>query len=309
MMNDENDHSLDPEFPPEEEFPDAAELRYAPPSDIPADEADPVETVAIFGTDRGDDLPEAVPVSEQAPDVPMPAPVDDLDIEGALAAVASLSDMLAEQEAAEQARIAQAEAEAKEAADRQTRLEHPELFFPMPPPMTLHRGQLVSVVPALLLIAVGAWLTFAITTSPTPPDTGLIAAVAAGGIAVTLLVRWLSSGRWARGTLFFALLLLLFGVTTAYLLQPASLGLMRGWPLLLLAVGATFLLTGFIAQPIDRRLLLPAILFFIAGLAAMTVTMGLLDGSILAVVGTLWPIVVLLVAVIFLLPMVFRQRR
>jgi hypothetical protein len=308
MIHDENDHSLDPEFPPEEEFPNAADLRYAPPSDSAPDEADPVETVAIFGTDMGDDLSEPPPTIEAASDVTVP-PVDDLDVEGALAAVASLSDMLAEQEAVEQARIAQAEAEVKEAADRQARLEHPERFFPMPPPMTLHRGQLPSVVPALLLIGIGAWLTFAITTSPTPPDAGLIAAVAASGIALTLVVRWLSSWRWARGTLFFALLLLLAGITTVYLLQPASLGLMRGWPLLLIAVGAAFLLAGFLAQPVDRRLLLPAILFFAAGLAATAVTIGLIDSTILALAGSLWPVVALLVAVIFLLPMVFRQRR
>jgi hypothetical protein len=306
MMNNNNDPPLDSEFPPDEEFPEAAELRYAPPNE--PDEDDPVEAVAIFGTDKGDDLPETVPDSPEAPEVVIPR-VDDLDIEGALAAVASLSDMLAEQEAAEQARIAQVEAEAKEAADRQARLEHPELFFPMPPPMTLYRGQIASVVPALLLIATGAWLTFAFTTSPEQPDTGLIAVIAAGGIAITLLVRWLSSGRWARGTLFFALLLLLIGVTTVYLLQPASPGFEGGWPLLLIAIGGALLLTGFIAQPVDRRLLLPTLLFFIAGLAAMSVTLNLLDGSILAVVGSLWPIVLLLVVVIFLLPMVFRQRQ
>jgi hypothetical protein len=306
MMNDNNDQSLDSEFPPDEEFPDAAELRYAPTGE--ADEDDPVEAVAIFGTDKGDDLPENVPVSQETPDVAIP-PVDDMDIEGALAAVASLSDMLAEQEAAEQARIAHAEAEAKEMADRQARLEHPELFFPMPSPMTLYRGQIASVVPALLLIATGVWLTFAFTTSPTQPDPGLTAAIAAGGIAITLLVRWLSSGRWARGTLFFALLLLLTGTTTAYLLQPASVGFMQGWPLFLIAIGGALLLTGFIAQPVDRRLLLPAILLFVAGLAAMSVTLNLLDDSILTVLGSLWPIVLVLVAAILLLPMVFRQRQ
>lgn len=308
MMNDENELLPESEFPPEEEFPDAADLRYAP--DISPDEDDPVEAVAIFGTDKGEETSEEVLDVEPMLDIPPPPPpVEDLDIEGALAAVASLSDMLAEQEAAEQARIAQIEADEKEAADRQARLEHPELFFPMPPPSTLHRGQLASVVPALMLIGIGAWLTFAFTTSTTPPDMTLIAAIAVAEIAITLLVRWLSSGRWARGTFFFALLLLLIAITIAYLIQPASIGLTRGWPLLLIDVGAAFLLTGFIAQPTDRRLLLPTIAFVVAGAAAFAVTMGFVPGTILNVAASLWPLALLLVVAVFLLPMVFRQRR
>jgi hypothetical protein len=235
-------------------------------------------------------------------------PVDDLDIEGALAAVASLSDVLAEEEAAQQTRLAQAEADARATAERQSRLEHPELFFPMPQPLILQRGQIASVVPALLLILTGAWLTFSLTTG-TAPDPVLVAAVAASSIAITLLVRWLSSGRWARGALFFALLLLLSGITLVYLSQPSTLGIVQGWPLLLVAVGVAFLLSGLMALPVDRRVLLPALGFVVAGITALALTTGVVGSTMMSLAAASWPIVALVMVAIWLLPMVFRQRR
>jgi hypothetical protein len=151
-------------------------------------------------------------------------------------------------------------------------------------------------------------LTFTLTTS-TPPTPTLIAVVAAGSIAVTLLVRWLASGRWARGTLFFALLLLLAGLTVVYLMQPSAPGLVQGWPLLLVAVGVAFLLSGLMGQPVDRRMLLPALAFVVAGFAALAWTTGAISSALMSTAATFWPIVALLIAAIWLLPVVFRQRR
>lgn len=305
-MNNETERSFEetePDVPPDVAYSDDDEALYAPP-EINTEDADPVEVVASAGSDRTDES-----VSPDEPDdrVAIPA-VDGLDIEGALAAVSSLSDMLAEEEAAEQTRLAQAEAQARTAAEHQARLEHPELFFPMPLPVTLHRGHVASVVPALLLILIGAWLTFSLTTS-VPPTPTLIAVVAAGSIAVTLLVRWLASGRWARGTLFFALLLLLAGLTIVYLMQPSAPGLVQGWPLLLVAVGAAFLMAGLMGQPVDRRMLLPALAFAVAGFAALAWTTGTISSALMSIAVSFWPIVALLIAAIWLLPVVFRQRR
>ncbi len=307
MMNDETERSFEeaqPDVPPDVAYSEAIESDYAPREMISVD-ADPVEMVASAGSDRTDD---SLRVDDEQTDMLAIPAVDDFDIEGALAAVSSLSDMLAEEEAAEQARLAQAEAQARASAERQSRLEHPELFFPMPPPATLYRGHVASVVPALLLILTGTWLTFTLTTS-TPPSPALIAVVAAGGIAVTLLVRWLSSGRWARGALFFALLPLLSGLTVVYLLQPSTPGLVRGWPLLLVAIGAAFLLAGLMGHPIDRRMLFPALAFAVAGFAALALTIGTISIEQASTAASFWPIVTLIIAAIWLLPVVFRQRR
>jgi hypothetical protein len=302
MLNDETERSLE-ESQPDVAFSGDAESDYAP-QEIFSVDADPVEVVASAGSDRADD---SVSVYEQTDALAIPA-VDDLDVEGALAAVSSLSDMLAEEEAAEQARLAQAEARARATAERQSRLEHPELFFPMPPPATLYRGHIASIVPALLLILTGAWLTITLTTS-TPPAPALIVVVAAGGVAVTLLVRWLSSGRWARGTLFFALLPLLAGLTIVYLIQPSTPGLAQGWPVLLVVVGVAFLLAGLMGQPVDRRMLLPALAFAIAGFAALALTTGVISRALVSTAALWWPVIALVILVIWLLPVVFRQRR
>jgi hypothetical protein len=267
------------------------------------------ETEPLDAPDETDDARFAPPDETAAPAESeaetAPAPAEGLDIEAALAAVSTLSDMLAEQEAAEQARIAQAEAEAMAAEERRLRLEHPERFFPVPPPVVLRRGQMASVLPALILIALGAWLTFAFTTGA-PPDGGLVTLALGGALVIVLAGRWLSSGRWARGSLFLALALTGVGGALALLAVPGSPGAARGWPLMLIGLGAAFFLTAALAAPPDRRLILPGLLLAVSGLAALVVTFGLLPGSLLDMAAGLWPAAVVALLVVWLLPVIRR---
>ncbi len=233
-------------------------------------------------------------------------PAGDLDIEAALAAVASLSDVMAEREAAEQARAAQAEAEAQAAAERQARLEHPERFFPAPPALAQRRGGLTSVVPGVLLILVGAWLTFAFTT--TPPPAGWPAAALVGAAALALLAHWWASGRWARGTLFAGLWLALSAAVIAALVSAPEPGVGRGWPLLLPAAGAAFILTGLLARPAGRDFILPGLALVAAGLAGLAVTLGVLEAQVVTAARAWWPAVLAVVAVLLLLPALRRSR-
>jgi hypothetical protein len=276
------------------------EMRYAPPIAPSEPAPEPDEEV--------DALEAELAAQELPPQADIPV-TDGMDIEAALAAVSTLSDMLAEQEAAEQARIAQAEAEAQAAAERQARLEHPEQFFPVPPLSTLQRGQMASVIPALLLIVVGAWLTFTLTVSKTIPDTGLLLAVGFGGLGLTLLVRWLGSGRWTRGSLFGGLALLSSAAILFFLLQPFSPGLAGGWPLLLVGIGLSAIVTGLFAIPHERRLLLPGFALAVAGIVAFIVQIGVLGGEFINIAASLWPVALLVFALIWLLPLLRRQRR
>jgi len=289
MTNDERDPTPEMDDTPADLSPD--ELRYAPPVDEAPEDESPADETEF--------------ASEDNPDSPV---AEELDIAAALAAVSSLSDMLAEQEAAEQARIAQEEAEAQAQAERQARLEHPERFFPVPPMTTLKRGQSASVIPAIVLIVVGAGLTFALTAGNITLTPDLIAAVIGGGLGITLIARWLASGRWARGSLFFGLAFLLVGGIIFYLAQPASLGIERGWPLVLAGLGLPFVLTAFLAYPSDRRLLFPGIALIAAGVIALTVTTGMLGDSLLTAASTFWPVALIALAIIWLLPIIFRQR-
>jgi hypothetical protein len=284
MTNEERNPLAETDLP--ETPAEADDLRFAPDTDSEA-------------------APQAV--DEPRGDVAIFPTVEGVDIEAALAAVSSLSDMLAEQEAAEQAKIAQAEADARAAEERRMRVEHPELFFPVPPQTVLKRGQMASVVPALLLMGIGAWLTFALTTSQTPPSAALIATVLAGGVIVSLLARWLTSGRWTSGSLFMALALLFVTGLAAYLTLPTSPGIARGWPLLLAGLGAAFIGTALLAHPPDRRLMLPGLLLIAAAGFALTVTLNLLPASVLSVAANLWPVALVLVLLVWLLPVLRRR--
>ena len=179
----------------------------------------------------------------------------------------------------------------------------------MPPLTTLKRGQLGSVVPALLLIGLGAWLTLT-TTSGTPPDPLLVAAVVVGGIVVSLLAQWLGTGRWSRGALFFALLLLLV-VRGDRLLGSAK----RTRPAARLSAADrrarrwrwcwrdSWLARSTCAC--SRR----ACWSIVAGGVGLIVTLGLLPANLLTAAAPFAPVVLVVVLVIWLLPLVFRRRQ
>jgi hypothetical protein len=210
------------------------------------------------------------------------------DIDAALAAVASLSEMTSE-------------AEVQRAAPTFV----PEMS--MPPLTTLKRGQLGSLVPALLLIGIGAWLTLT-TTTGSPPDPLLVAGALVGALIVTLLAQWISSGRWSRGMLFFALIGLLVAGVTGFALQPNGLNLAQAYPLLIAAVGLALVLDGFLARPANARLIAPGALLVLAGVIGLTMTLGLIPADVLTFAAPLAPVVLIVVVVLWLLPLVFRRR-
>lgn len=229
-----------------------------------------------------------------------------LDIEAALAAVSSLSDMVAEREAAEQARIARAEAEAQAKAEALDRVRHPERYFPVPPRMILQRGKMTSVVPGLVLVALGTWLTFSYTTQNAPTMDLLLAALA-GGFGLILFTRWLGSQRWSQGALFFSLtLLLLCGALLAMTLFPGGIG--AGWPLLLAAPGLAIVLVGFLSRPAQRSLFFPGLVLLVAGVSGLVVTLGAAPADVLAVLSPWWPVPVAVLALLLVLPRFSRRR-
>lgn len=305
----------EPELQPTDEFDSAGDdLRYAPP--VLPDEEPAAEPAPDSLDELVDPVPEIIsgiddtPIEDIVPDVPEFSATDGLDIEAALAAVSTLSDVIAEEEAAEQARLARLEAEAQAKIERQRRLENPELFFPVPPMLSLRRGQFAALVPAVLLIAFGAWLTFSLTTTRQLPDPALILSGASAAVGLSLLSHWLASGRWSHGTLFFGWLLLLLGLLLLLLLQPAfPVNLVSAWPILFLAPGLAMLLTAFLGYPSDRKLIFPALLLILTALSGWVVTSGLLGAELLTFLASLWPAAVVVVVIVLLIPAVFRQRQ
>ncbi len=214
------------------------------------------------------------------------------DIDAALAAVASLSEPVTEKEAQEIALDA--------APPKRTSAYSPTL--PMPPLSRLKRGQLGSVIPALLLIGLGAWLTLN-TTSGTAIDPTLIALVVIGGIALTLIAHWIGTGRWSRGTL-------LFGVLIALVLAfvfAAMQGFASFYPLVIAASGVALIAAGVLSRPPERRAFAPGLLLIVAGGIGLVVSMGIVPSNLLPIAVTAAPIVALLVLIILLLPRLRRR--
>ncbi len=316
MTNDERDLTPNTDLPSSDFDQSDDDLRYAPPVEVPVvpeivePEAPDIEESAILPESEREAEIESIPVAQE-PSVEVSSdslPVnvtDGLDIEAALAAVSTLSDVMAEQEAAELARVARIEAEAQAKVEHQARIENPERFFSVPPLTTLKRGQLASIIPAVWLIGLGAWLTFTLTS----PDTSLLILVIAVGLGLTFLARWLASHRWARGSLFFGLVCLLFGGLFFYVNQPNAFGLASAWPLFITAIGLALLLTRILTPSAQSRLFLPSLMLIIAGLAGAVITMGLLATNITVVAASLWPVALVIIVVIWLFPLVFRQRQ
>ena len=115
----DDDELISPDNPDDDSAED--ELRYAP-----RDAADAPETVES----SADEAQVEESIFEDAPAEDLMPMAPEVELDAALAAVSTLDDMLAEQEAAEQAEIARQQAEIEAEAQREARLKNPEFFFP-----------------------------------------------------------------------------------------------------------------------------------------------------------------------------------
>lgn len=202
-----------------------------------------------------------------------PAALDDWmpgdDVDAALAAVASLS-MITDREADDLAR-----SEGVETPQPVARAAG-GIGIPMPTTITLKRGQLASIIPALLLIAGGAYWTFVSTTGG-QIDPLLILGGGIGIVVLALLFGWMSSGRWSRGLIFLALLILFIIGGVVLTLRIPGLDLPTAYPLLLAAPGLAFIFTAFLARPASSRLLIPGMLLIAAAAVGIVFNAGLLS--------------------------------
>lgn len=179
--------------------------------------------------------------------------------------------------------------------------------LPVPPLLRVRRGQPGSLIPALTLIGVGAWLTVAQVTN-TAIDPSLVGAVLAGGLLLTFVAVWLGSGRWPRGLLL-AVLVALIGAGGGALILGAGLGnALSAYPLLLSALGVAILLTAFLARPLDRPLLGPALVFITAGIVGYLVLNGAIPAGLLSGAAAYWFVPAIILLILIALPLFVRRR-
>lgn len=261
---------------------------------------------------------------------------EDLDVEGALAAVASLQELTREPEDVledddiveiqEFERVEDDEADefledfTEEEAVEIALSEEDEVVeitpepsvtyetaFPHPPLSVLHRGQLASVIPAVLLIGIGGYLTFVFTTSDIEIQPILVASFGLIVLGIVLLSQWLSSARWTIGSFFLGLSFLLIGATSTYLTLPTNLTWIDGYPLLVTAIGIAFVVTD-IVVPSGRRVWLIGLILAIIGLGGIVSTTMLAD-IVLPSSDILLAVAVGIVVILLVLPLIFRRQQ
>lgn len=173
------------------------------------------------------------------------------------------------------------------------------------------RTQVAMLPLALALIALGVYLSaraFEVEGLPEISDTTL--ALAFGGVlAFTAVFHSLIFGRRERGLLFFGLLVwvtagLIYGLITFIEAEPDAT---EWWPLVLVSLGITFLLTFALERGHDVRLVLLGVLALVAAGTAFTVTVGLIEQDWLDRAADFWPLLMAALGV-GLLPLAFRQR-
>ncbi len=270
-------------------------------------------------------------VPDQQPDTSAEDnPVDetpaDIDVGAALEALGSLDAVVAQQEAEEAAeRVRQAalhaDEEERREAERIAAEEHARwvagYHLPRPAAVEVNRGRLTTLVPALLLMLGGAYLTLALTlpedsVSALPaPTPALLMLLLTGGVALSLLTYWLASGRWARGALFSALSLglgggLLYALTLADV--PALLRDAPG-PLASVVLGLAALLSGVLARPVSMPMSVLGLAIIAGGGLVVALSAGLLGevSQLLENLAVEYGGVVLIVgAVLLILPLLAR---
>jgi hypothetical protein len=164
------------------------------------------------------------------------------------------------------------------------------------------RTQLSTALPALLLIVAGI---FALVR-PDQVSGEILAVEVLGLIAVMLLLRFLFNSRRERGLFFLTITAVLIG-GFAGMVAAGAIDITLGWPLLVMVPGIALIFTFLFERSHERGLLLPALIFIVAGLVLLPFSLGYLDSAILDGVRFYWP-VLLVVLALALLPRAVRDR-
>lgn len=180
--------------------------------------------------------------------------------------------------------------------------------FVQPREMSMSRGQLASVIPALVLIVLGGWLTFTLTTSGQAPSAGLLMPILMIAGGVVFLSQWLTSERWARGSFFFGSVLILIGAVQLYLGQVNPMDASNGWALWIVAIGLALFVTGLLTQPKLPRLSIMGVLVIVAGAIGYAITSGLIPAEVTGLVSNFWMLGAVIAVILLLAPLLRRRQ-
>ncbi len=103
--------------------------------------------------------------------------------------------------------------------------------------------------------------------------------------------------------------LLIMSMALLYLTRADNLSAAASWPPLLVLMALPFVLSGLLCRPTDKRLILPGLIFITAGATGLLVTNGLLGSDRLTELARLWPLSLVLMAILLILPLLNRKHR
>ncbi len=301
------DSELEPEAQSEDEPVDADEYddtdedyldeEYGELDELADEDEDVIETSPVPPVDWSALANAGASISEaEVPDLTSAgAGAMEVDIDAALAAVDSLGAVVAAEQ--ERKREESDRREAQRRADEEYRRWAESYIFRRPGMIRVQGGRVVTILPAVALMAVGGVLTLA-TASGQTMSWQTLAAAASAGLSVSLISYWLASGRWARGALFAALVVAAGG---AWVFVSAMPDAALSWTLPFIMLGAAFALTGLLGRPRTVPWILAGL-----GIIAGTVIGPLLSQRVLV---TAAPFVLGAAAILAVLPVIFRVRR
>lgn len=238
---------------------------------------------------------------------------DDFDVAGALAAVTEL-DSLVDDEPADDVEDYDELSPSDTIEPYQVTGEVPHSDFQQPPFFTLERGQLASVVPAFILIGIGAWLTITLTTTDATLSPTLAASTLMLALGLILITRGITSGRWDRGSLFLGLSTAFSGgllmATDTAIIPDTSLTIANTYPLFVSAVGAALFLTAIVGRQTPRYVALFGLALIISGGIGYALLNDLftLNLDLQPIINTAVPVLLAIVAVVMIIPLVIRRR-
>lgn len=171
----------------------------------------------------------------------------------------------------------------------------------------LASGRIAAFPLAIGLIALGALLLLAPFLdgfSVTVPN-ALVIMLAS--LLLTYLFRFFVSGRQERGLIFLAMLLFSLGAVLAlFSLNGENLPVEQWWPLLILGFAMSLGVTFALEREHERGLLSLAIVFGVAGLVALSVTLEVIPAQTIELVADYFPLVIAFIG-ITLIPLGLRR--
>jgi hypothetical protein len=156
------------------------------------------------------------------------------------------------------------------------------------------RRQASALLPGVLLLVIGAWALINRLDRPDQvPAAWEVASMMIVGVGLSFLARFLVYGREEAGLLLLGSFITLTAaaIAAAWLVIPEDASLPTMWPVGLIVLGLTFIVTLILAAWRDRRLLVPGLSLIVAGAVALPFTLGLVPAETVDLIATHWPLI------------------